>query len=94
MGKEPDFDFIPCYAGRFMMFTDADARVYPCVQLIDIFPALDFRKVGIKKAWENCAGQTCKACYFPCWDELSAIMDLIPSVIFGGFMTSMQGLKK
>lgn len=81
MGRDPSFDFIPCYAGRFMMFIDADGRVYPCVQLIGIFDGLDFRKVGIKKAWDNCALHSCKACYFPCFNEFSAVMDLNFGVI-------------
>lgn len=82
MGKKPDFSSIPCYAGRFMMFIDADGKVYPCVQLIDVFKALDFRKVGIKKAWENCAKHICKACYFPCFNEFNLIMGLHWPTIF------------
>jgi MoaA/NifB/PqqE/SkfB family radical SAM enzyme len=81
MGQKPSFPFIPCYAGKFMMFIDADGKVYPCVQLIDIFDALDFRKVGIEKAWNNCAKHNCKACYFPCFNELNCIMGLNLKVI-------------
>lgn len=90
MGKEPDFDFIRCYAGRFMMFIDADGRVYPCVQLIDVFNALDFRKVGVKKAWENCANHSCNACYFPCFNEFNKIMSLDPMTIFGQVMSTLR----
>lgn len=90
MGKEPDFNYIPCYAGRFMIFIDADGRTYPCVQLIDIFNGLDFRKVGIKKAWDNCDMHTCKACYFPCFNEFNAIMDFSPKVILGQIISTLK----
>lgn len=88
MGEEPDFSYIPCYAGRFMMFIDADGRTYPCVQLIDIFNGLDFREVGVEKAWENCAKHTCKACYFPCFNEFNSIMGFNPKVIFGQLIST------
>jgi MoaA/NifB/PqqE/SkfB family radical SAM enzyme len=91
MGKEPNFDFIRCYAGRFMVFIDADGRTYPCVQLIDIFNGLDFRRVGLKKAWENCANHSCKACYFPCFNEFNCIMSLRPEVFLEQTLSSLKG---
>ena len=91
LGDEPEFDNIRCYAGRFMMFIDADGRTYPCVQLIDIFNALDFRKVGIEKAWKNCAKHTCKACYFPCFNEFNSIMGMNPRVIIGQVLSTLKG---
>lgn len=90
LGEKPDFDYIPCYAGRFMMFIDTDGKVYPCVQLIDIFKALDFRQVGIKKAWDNCAKHSCKACYFPCFNEFNLIMALDPKVILAQVISTLK----
>lgn len=91
MGKKPDFPRIPCYAGRFMMFIDADGRTYPCVQLIDVFQGLDFRKVGIKQAWDYCARHNCQACYFPCFNELNYIMDLNLEVIWKQVKSTLKG---
>ncbi len=91
MEELPDFNFIKCYAGRFMMFIDADGRTYPCVQLIDSFNGLDFRKAGIKQAWENCAGHTCRACYFPCFNEFSSIMGLNPKVLLEQVASTLKG---
>jgi MoaA/NifB/PqqE/SkfB family radical SAM enzyme len=91
IGRVPDFDFIRCYAGRFMAFIDADGKVYPCVQLIDSFDALSFREAGIEKAWENCAKHTCKACYFPCFNELSKIFGLDPRVFISQIANILQG---
>lgn len=91
LDKKPKFKHIPCYAGRFMMFIDADGKVYPCVQLIDIFPALDFRKVGLKKAWENCTNFPCYSCYFPCFNEFSSIANLDMEIISGQVLSTLRG---
>lgn len=91
IGETPHFDYIHCYAGRFMIFIDADGKVYPCVQLIDTFNALDFRKVGLKKAWDNCATHTCKACYFPCFNEFNAIMGLNLNVVIRQIISTLKG---
>jgi len=90
MGKEPGFDYIRCFAGRFMMFIDADGRTYPCVQMIDTFDALDFRKAGIEKAWEHCAGHACKTCYFPCYNEFNKIAKLDPRVLVGQVISTLK----
>jgi MoaA/NifB/PqqE/SkfB family radical SAM enzyme len=91
MGEIPGFEFLRCFAGRFMMFIDADGRVYPCVQLIDTFKALDFRQAGIKKAWGHCAQHACQACYFPCFNEFNAIIGLNPRVIMGQISSTLKG---
>lgn len=91
LNEKPNFKYIPCYAGRFMMFIDSDGKTYPCVQLIDIFPALDFRKVGLKKAWENCANYPCHACYFPCFNEFSSIAGLDLGVISAQMVSTLKG---
>lgn len=88
--EKPKFKYIPCQAGRFMMFLDVDGKVYPCVQVIGRFPALDFRKVGIKKAWENCANYPCNACYFPCFNEFSSIANLDMGVISGQIISTIK----
>lgn len=91
LNKEPNFDHLPCFAGRFMIFIDADGKVYPCMQLIGTFKALDFRQVGIKKAWENCAHHPCRACYFPCFNEFNSIAGLDPKVISGQILKTLKG---
>lgn len=91
LGEKPNFKYIPCYAGRFMMFIDSDGKVYPCVQLIGTFPALDFRKVGLEKAWENCANYPCFACYFPCFNEFSSIANLDLGIISGQILSTLKG---
>ncbi|MDD5069983.1 MAG: radical SAM protein [Candidatus Omnitrophica bacterium] len=91
LGKTPDFDYIPCSAGRFMMFIDADGKVYPCVQLIDVFKALDFRQSGLKAAWDNCGQHQCRACYFPCFNEFNSIMTLNPKVIASQVINTIKG---
>lgn len=60
-----DFDKIVCYAGRFMCIIDAGGDVYPCSQMVDTdFPALNFKKHGFKKAWENLQKHNdCRSCF-------------------------------
>lgn len=89
--EKPKFKYIPCAAGRFMAFIDVDGNVYPCVQLIGTFPALSYRDVGIKKAWENCANYPCHACYFPCFNEFSSIANLDLEVIAGQVLSTLKG---
>lgn len=91
MGNGPAFEYIDCYAGRFMMFINSDGKVYPCVQLIDIFPAKDLREVGIRAAWENLADHSCRACYFPCFNEFNTIMDMNFRVIAGQVLSTLRG---
>ncbi|KKS70814.1 MAG: hypothetical protein UV41_C0012G0004 [Candidatus Daviesbacteria bacterium GW2011_GWA2_42_7] len=91
LGEKPKFKYIPCAAGRFMMFIDADGKVYPCVQLIGTFPALDFRKAGLEKAWANCANYPCFACYFPCFNEFSSIANLDLGIISGQILSTLKG---
>lgn len=89
--EKPNFKYIPCAAGRFMMFIDVDGKVYPCVQLIGSFPALNYREVGIKKAWENCANYPCYACYFPCFNEFSSITNFDLEVISEQVISTFKG---
>ncbi len=93
MGEEPDFKYVPCYAGRFSTHIDADGKFYPCLQLIGIFDGLDFRQVGVKAAWDKCAKHNCKACYYPCWTEYNYIVGLNPKVIWWEIKNVLKGHK-
>lgn len=90
LNEKPNFKHIKCQAGRFMCFIDADGMVYPCVQLIGTFPALNFKEVGFKKAWEKLNSHTCQACYFVCFNELNSIFNLDLEVIFNNAITSLK----
>lgn len=90
-GRLPQFDYQPCYAGRFMIFIDADGKFYPCVQLIDTFQGLDFREVGVQKAYDHCLPNPCKACYFPCFTEFNYIMNLDPEVLAEQAYSTVRG---
>jgi len=88
--ENPDFKKIKCYAGRFMCFIDADGMVYPCAQMIGTFGALNFKKVGFKRAWENLKVNTCQACYFVCFNEFNSIFNLDQKVIMGNAIGSIK----
>lgn len=75
-GEEPEFEYIRCYTGRYMCFIDSDGLVYPCAQLIGSFKALNFLECGFKKAWDNLTSNTCKTCYFTCFNHFNLIFEL------------------
>lgn len=91
LDEQPDFPYIKCFAGRSMIFIDTDGKTYPCMQLINNFNALDFRQVGIKKAWENCFNHHCHACYFPCFNEFNSITNLDHEVILNQIISTLKG---
>ncbi|MBF0315056.1 MAG: radical SAM protein [Oligoflexia bacterium] len=73
----------PCYMGKYMCFIDGDGLVYPCGEHIGQFEALDFRKHGIKKAWEHIEqNKKCMTCYNTCFSEYNLLFDLNASVIW------------
>jgi len=53
-----------CYANKIHFIMEPDGRFYPCCQQVGIFPAEDFREVGIARAFENIEQKNdCLACY-------------------------------
>lgn len=82
-GKIPkNFEYPPCYMGKFICHVESNGLVYPCGQLINNFPALDFRDVGFKKAWENVLNKRkCITCYSLCHNEQNLFYHLHPNVI-------------
>lgn len=77
----PAFPHIKCFMGRNMIFIDCDGKVYPCIQMIGEFAALDFREVGIKKAVAHSSRHNCQACYLMCVNDFNLFFSLDPSVI-------------
>lgn len=87
------FRKIDCYMGKYMCFVDGDGLVYPCGQLIGNFPALDFTKVGFKKAWENLEkNKTCKTCYCPCFIEFNQAYGLKADVLLNNAMRELKNM--
>ncbi|HHT9133378.1 MAG TPA: radical SAM protein [Candidatus Avalokitesvara rifleensis] len=77
-----DFEYVPCYTGKFICHIESNGLVYPCSQLINNFPALDFRDGGFKKAWENVLDKKkCVTCYSLCHNEQNLFFHLHPNVI-------------
>lgn len=86
-----DFKVIDCYMGKYMCFVDGDGLVYPCGQLISSFPALNFTKVGFKKAWENLEkNKACKTCYCPCFIEFNQLYGLRLDVLINNAGREMK----
>ena len=89
-GTPPPFPHVPCHQGRSMIFIDCDGKVYPCIQLIGEFEALDFRQVGFAKAYAHCGTHDCKACYLMCVNDFNLLFALNPGVIWNNFMITLR----
>ncbi|MBF0275233.1 MAG: radical SAM protein [Nitrospinae bacterium] len=88
------FEHIECYMGRFMCFVDANGLVYPCGQLIDTFPALNFAEVGFQKAWDNLEEhKPCKTCYCPCFTEFNSVFGLKAETLWSNIKRELKGFK-
>jgi len=54
----------PCYVGKIHTIIDPDGKCYPCSQQVKLVDAKDFRKVGVKKAFDYVEKvNKCRACY-------------------------------
>jgi MoaA/NifB/PqqE/SkfB family radical SAM enzyme len=90
MNTEPTFAHIPCYQGRLMIFIDCDGKVYPCIQMIGEFEALDFRQAGFAKAYAHAGTHNCKACYLMCVNDFNLLFALNPGVIWNNAMITVR----
>lgn len=88
--KHPSFNHIRCYAGMHSIFIECDGKVYPCLQLIGAYKALDFREAGIKKAIEHAAKHNCTACYNMCINDLNLMFNLNPSALFNNLKITFR----
>ncbi|MFC1701112.1 radical SAM protein [Patescibacteria group bacterium] len=86
----PSFDYIPCSQGRLMVFIDCDGKVYPCIQMIGKFDALDFRKDGFSKAFTHCQSHTCKACYLMCVNDFNLLFAMNSGVIMNNILITLK----
>jgi MoaA/NifB/PqqE/SkfB family radical SAM enzyme len=92
MDTPPSFPYVPCHQGKLMIFIDCDGKVYPCIQMIGEFEALDFRQAGFKKAYAHCGTHQCKACYLMCVNDFNLLFALNPGVIWNNFMITVDEL--
>ena len=81
IGDEPDFEYIPCNAGKNFVIVDANADVYPCPATVEVLAPLNALKVGVKRALENTATHQCKTCHIPCLNDFNLLYSLNPGVI-------------
>jgi MoaA/NifB/PqqE/SkfB family radical SAM enzyme len=89
-GGNPPFSFIECYQGKLMVFVDCDGKVYPCIQMIGDFDAVDFRTGGFQKAYERCQSHDCRACYLMCVNDFNLLFSLNPGVILNNTLITLK----
>lgn len=88
--QKPEFNYIKCFAPQKMIFIDCDGKIYPCLQFLGRFKALDFRKVSFKKAYQNAHKHSCYACYLPCVNDLNLMFNLDIKAIFNNIQLSVK----
>jgi MoaA/NifB/PqqE/SkfB family radical SAM enzyme len=82
IGKEPNFNYPKCYAGKYYCIIDVNGDVYPCPQLVGEMKVLNCLEHGLKKAWDYIAFHECKTCHMPCSNDFNYLFSLdIPVII-------------
>ncbi len=76
------FHPVPCRLKQFSCHIESDGRVFPCVLLVNKFPALSVREDGFGAAWDRLAENPCTACYNVCCTDMNLIFDLRPAAFW------------
>ena len=76
------FQAIPCDIKRFSCHIEANGLVYPCVVLVNKYPALNFLEHGFRKCWDRLQDNPCLACHNICCNDLNLIFALSPRSIW------------
>lgn len=82
IGKEPNFRYIRCNAGRYSAIIDSNGDLYPCPQLVDVIKVKNIVKDGFDKAWKHIHNHQCRACFSPCSNNLSLVFSLNPYILY------------
>lgn len=85
---------IECFIKKFACHIEANGFVYPCVVLVNKFPALNFLEVGFKRAWENLSNTKCTACNNICCNEHNLVFGLKPQAMNNAFNIVNERLKE
>lgn len=93
VGKQPDFKYIECSAGKYFCVIDTDGKVYACPHLIGKVEALSCYQSGFAKAFENLLKHDCHACYQIYHNEFNLLFKLSPAVILNYIKNSLKNLK-
>ena len=81
---------IECYIKRFSCHIEPNGLVYPCIVLVNKFPALNFLDSGFQKAWKNLENNDCKTCCNICCYDLNQIFLLKPNILWNTFKIVMD----
>lgn len=94
IGQTPDFPYIRCNAGRYFCLVDVNGDVYPCPAVVDVLPAKNALKDGVKAAFEHAGQHPCKTCHIPCVNDFNLLYSLDPRVILNIWKTYQPRSKK
>lgn len=93
-GKDPNFLYVKCSAGKFFCSIDTDGCLYACPHLIGKVPALSAYEVGVTKSFELLQNHDCRACYQVYHSEFHLLYKLDPEIIFNHFKNSLKSIIK
>lgn len=82
IGKEPEFDYIECNAGKYFALVDVNGDVYPCPVTVDVMKVKNALRDGLGPAFKHINHHPCKTCHIACQNEFSLMYALNPKVIF------------
>lgn len=72
------YDYFPCRHGDYVLFIDADGRLYPCCNFWNADPVLNLHEAGFAAAWERVARGNCAACYTFSYIDRNGLLNLSP----------------
>lgn len=93
MGKNPEFQYIKCNAGRYFAIIDTNADIYPCPSLVGVIKPLNCLEVGVKRAFSYLNNHNCMTCHIPCQNEFNLMFSLSPSVLLNVLMNYKHSVR-
>ena len=81
--KNVKYKYLPCTMGKRCCHIDSEGAVYPCI-VLGIKNGLNFREVGLRKAWANLENFECETCSFIQYVETNNFLNLRPNALLSG----------
>lgn len=73
-GREPDFPYVPCLAGRRFVTVDTNGDVFPCGHLMNSsYTPKNVLDVGVAEAIDHSGQHDCRACYHVSHNEFNLL---------------------
>lgn len=81
--KNIKYKYLPCVMGKRYCYIDSEGVVYLCI-INGIKNGLNYKEVGLKKAWDHLKNFECETCSFIQYIETNNYLNLSFDAVFGG----------